>query len=102
SARTAPASPQPGWWEQDAEAWLGNALALIPRVCAVAGIDPSAISCIGVAGCVPCVVLLGDDARPLRPALLYNDGRAHVEIDELNAELADARVLQRTGAGITQ
>jgi xylulokinase len=102
SLPNAPASPQPGWSEQDAEAWRGNALALIPRVCSVAGIDPSAIACIGVAGCVPCVVLLGDDGRPLRPALLYNDGRAHVEIDELNAELADARVLQRTGAGITQ
>ena len=102
SLPNAPASPKPGWSEQDAEAWLGNALALIPRVCAAAGIDPSAVACVGVAGCVPCVVLLGADDRPLRPALLYNDGRAHAEIDELNAELADARVLQRTGAGITQ
>ena len=55
-----------------------------------------------MAGCVPCVLPLGDDDRPLRPALLYNDARAHAEIDELTAELAEARVLQRTGAGITQ
>ena len=50
----------------------------------------------------PASLPLGDDDRPLRPALLYNDARAHAEIDELTAELADARVLQRTGAGITQ
>ena len=102
SLPNAPASPQPGWSEQDAGAWLDNALALIPRVCAAAGIEPSAVVAVGVAGCVPCVLPLGDDDRPLRPALLYNDARAHAEIDDLTAELAEARVLQRTGAGITQ
>ena len=102
SLPNAPVSPQPGWSEQDAATWLDNALALIPCVCAAAGIEPSAIAAVGVAGCVPCVVPLGDDDRPLRPALLYNDARAHAEIDELTAELSGARVLQRTGAGITQ
>ena len=48
---------------------------------------PSAIAGVGVAGCVPCVLPLDDDDRPLRPALLYNDARAHAEIDELSAEL---------------
>ena len=102
SLPNAPASPQPGWSEQDAgpgsatRSRSSRASALRP------GIDPSAIACVGVAGCVPCVVLLDADDRPLRPALLYNDARAHAEIDELTAELADARVLQRTGAGITQ
>jgi xylulokinase len=102
SLPNAPASPQPGASEQDAGAWFDNSMALIPRVCAAAGFEPSAITGVGVAGCVPCVVPLGDDDQPLRPALLYNDARAHVEIDELSAELAGARVLERTGAGITQ
>ena len=64
--------------------------------------EPSAVAGVGVAGCVPCVVPLDGDDRPLRPALLYNDGRAHAEIDELSAELEGARVLERTGAGVTQ
>ena len=55
-----------------------------------------------MAGCVPCVLALDEDDRPLRPALLYNDARAHAEIDELTAELGAESVLQRTGAGITQ
>ena len=95
------ASPHPGWSEQDAGAWLANALALIPRVCATGGIDPAAITGVGVAGCVPCVLLLDADAGPLRPALLYNDARAHAEIDELAVELDAGAVLRRTGAGIT-
>jgi xylulokinase len=97
-----PASARPGWSEQDAGAWLENALALVPGVCAAAGLEPSAIAGVGVAGCVPCVLALGEDDRPLRPALLYNDARAHAEIDELTAELGAADVLRRTGAGITQ
>ena len=102
SLPNAPASPQPGWSEQDAGAWLENALALVPLTCAAAGFDPAAIAAVGVAGCVPCVLPLDDSDRPLRPALLYNDARAHAEIDELTAELSGARVLERTGAGITQ
>ena len=97
-----PASPHPGWSEQDAGAWLANALALIPRVCADAGIQPEAVAGVGVAGCVPCVILLDEDDEPLRPALLYNDARAHAEIEELSAELDPAEVLRRTGAGVTQ
>ena len=95
------ASPHPGWSEQDAGTWLANALALIPRVCAAGGIDAAAITGVGVAGCVPCVLLLDVAGRPLRPALLYNDARAHAEIDELAAELDAGEVLRRTGAGIT-
>jgi xylulokinase len=102
SLPNAPASPQPGWSEQDAGAWLANALELIPPTCAAAGVEPSAVTGVGVAGCVPCVLPLDDADRPLRPALLYNDARAHAEIDQLCAELPRARVLQRTGSGITQ
>jgi xylulokinase len=102
SLPNSPSSPEPGASEQDAGAWLDNALALIPRVCAAAGVEPSAIAGVGVAGCVPCVLPLDDRDRPLRPALLYNDARAHAEIGELSRELEGARVLERTGAGITQ
>jgi xylulokinase len=102
SLPNAPASRHPGWSEQDAAAWLVNALELVPLVCAAAGIEPSAIDGVGVAGCVPCVLALDENDWPLRPALLYNDARAHAEIDELSAELGAESVLQRTGAGISQ
>jgi xylulokinase len=97
-----PRSSHPGWSEQDARAWLANALELIPKVCAAAGIEPGAITGLGVAGCVPCVLPLDAGGEPLRPALLYNDARAHAEIAELTAELGAAEVLRRTGAVITQ
>ena len=97
-----PSSPHPGWSEQDAGAWLANALALVPRVCTAAGIAPGEVTGLGVAGCVPCVLLLDADDEPLRPALLYNDARAHAEIAELAHELDAGEVLRRTGASVTQ
>ena len=102
SLPNSPASPHPGWSEQDAGAWLVNALELIPMVCAAASIDAAAITGVGVAGCVPCVLALDENDWPLRPALLYNDARAHAEIDEIAGALGADSVLERTGAGITQ
>jgi xylulokinase len=95
-------SPAPSWSEADPRDWEANALAIVPEVCAAAGIEPADISAVGVAGCVPCLLLLDAADTPLRPALLYNDGRAEREIAELRAELGDEAVLARTGAGVTQ
>ena len=104
SLPNAPASPQPGWSEQDAGAWLDNALALIPlrlRRGRHRAIGRS--SRVGVAGCVPCVAA----ARRRRPAAasraaLQRRPRARGD------RRADRRAggcracCERTGAGITQ
>ena len=92
----------PSYSEADPRDWRANAIELVPRVCEAAAISPQSITAVGVAGCVPCLLLLGADDEPLRPALLYNDGRAEREIGELRAELGDEAVLARTGAGVTQ
>src|SRR5262249_3018735 len=42
------------------------------------------------------------DDEPLRPALLYNDGRAEREIAEVRDAVGAEAVLARTGAGVTQ
>ena len=95
-------SPGPSYSEADPRDWLAGAIAIVPEVCAAAGIAPGDVRAVGVAGCVPCLLMLDADDEPLRPALLYNDGRAEREIDELRAELGDDEVLRRTGAGVTQ
>ena len=95
-------SPGPSYSEADPRDWLAGAIAIVPEVCAAAGIAPGDVTAVGVAGCVPCLLLLDAADEPLRPALLYNDGRAEREIDELRAELGDETVLRRTGAGVTQ
>ena len=78
--------PQPTWSEQDPDAWWQATEA------AVLAIDPPlrrAVRGIGIAGQMHGATLLGADDRPLRPAILWNDGRSHAECDELAAEAPD-------------
>ncbi|MBO9579286.1 MAG: xylulokinase [Sphingobium sp.] len=75
--------PQPLWSEQDPDAWWAATTA------AVQGIDPAvrrAVLGIGLAGQMHGATLLGADDRPLRPAILWNDGRSHAECSALEED----------------
>jgi xylulokinase len=81
--------PHPLWSEQDPEAWWTATGA------AVGAIDPALrrrVRGVGLAGQMHGATLLGGDDRPLRPAMLWNDGRSHAECAELEAA-ADFRGL---------
>ncbi len=97
SRPTALHSDQPGWAEEEVGEWWANLCALAREL--VSHGQPDAV---GVSGMVPCVVLLDAAGRPLRRSIQQNDARATTEIDELNRELAGARILERTGSPITQ
>ncbi len=78
--------PHPLWSEQDPEAWWQATTA------AVRAIDPAvrrAVRGIGLAGQMHGATLLGADDRPLRPGILWNDGRSHAECAELEAKAPD-------------
>ncbi|WP_375286478.1 xylulokinase [Sphingomonas sp.] len=80
--------PYPLWSEQEPEAWWTATNA------AVQAIDPAvrrAVRGIGVAGQMHGATLLGADDRPLRPAILWNDGRSHVECAELEGAAPELR-----------
>ncbi|GGE81549.1 xylulokinase [Sphingomonas prati] len=75
--------PHPLWSEQDPEAWWRATSA------AVLAIDPAvrrAVRGVGLAGQMHGATLLGADDRPLRPAILWNDGRSAAECTAMEAE----------------
>lgn len=72
--------PAPLWSEQDPDAWW------VATDAAIAALNPvlrSGVLGIGLAGQMHGATLLGADDRPLRPAILWNDGRSFAECDEL-------------------
>lgn len=88
---------RPGWAEEDVDEWWTNVRSLCRELA-----DGREIAAVGVSGMVPCVILLDAAGRPVRRSIQQNDARADVEIEELRARLAGARILERTGSAITQ
>jgi xylulokinase len=84
--------PKPLWSEQDPDAWWAATNA------AVLAIDPAvrrAVRGVGLAGQMHGATLLGADDQPLRPAILWNDGRSFAECAEL--EKAEPKLRSITG-----
>ncbi len=72
--------PHPLWSEQDPDAWWQ---ATDAAVRALPADVRRAVRGVGVAGQMHGATLLGADDRPLRPAILWNDGRSFAECEEL-------------------
>ncbi len=75
--------PVPLAAEQDPEAWWQAVQAALARLHTEAPAAVAAVAAIGLAGQMHALVLLDAADRPVRPAMLWNDGRAHREADEL-------------------
>lgn len=82
--------PQPLWSEQAPQDWWRATEA------AVMAIDPAvrrSVRGIGIAGQMHGATLLGADDQPLRPAILWNDGRSHAECEEMEAAVPDLHAI---------
>src|SRR5690554_5699789 len=75
--------PRPGWSEQDPEAWWSAALATIDEIAATHSLAD--LRGIGLAGQMHGAVCLDDADRVLRPAILWDDGRAAAECAAIEA-----------------
>lgn len=84
SAPLSVARPHPGWSEQDPAHWIAAADSVLR---ALGGrIDMSAIAGIGLSGQMHGATVLDSADQVLRPCILWNDTRAHVEAAELDAD----------------
>lgn len=82
--------PHALWSEQDPDAWWHATQA------AVLALDPvgrAAVKGIGLAGQMHGATLLGKDSRPLRPAILWNDGRSFAQCNALEASVPALRAI---------
>jgi xylulokinase len=68
-------SPKPGWSEQNPLDWWKATVSATRAVRKRAGVKPGEIKGIGLSGQMHGSVFLADGAKPLRPALLWNDQR---------------------------
>jgi xylulokinase len=84
-------TPRPGWSEQDPESWWRAAEA------ALAALAPGEVAGIGLSGQMHGLVLLDEEERVLRPAILWNDQRSAAECAEIEERLGLDRLVELTG-----
>ena len=85
----------PNGAEQDPDDWWAATTRCVREALARAGTDPSQVAGVGISSQAPSVVVLDDQGRPVRPALLWLDRRGRAECEARSGE-ADA-VLAATG-----
>jgi xylulokinase len=84
-------TPRPGWSEQDPEDWWVASEAVLDELGAA---DSDGI---GLSGQMHGLVALGEDDRPLRPAILWNDGRTQRQCEAIEDAVGRERLVELTG-----
>jgi len=86
--------PQPGWTEQDPDAWLHQTITALKEL--MVGYE-SQIVAISFSGQMHGMVTLDANDDVIRPAILWNDQRTIEHVDELLQEFGVEGNLERTG-----
>lgn len=89
--------PQPGWAEQDPEAWWEATGAAVKQACGWLGAG-DAIRGIGVAGQMHGAVFLGENDAPLSAAVIWEDQRSARQVAQITAKLGEERIIAIAGS----
>src|SRR5271165_2170309 len=95
SAPLSVSRPQPLWSEQDPANWVEGVEATVGAIRRHAPAEFAALSGVGLSGQMHGATLLDSHDKPLRPAILWNDGRSFAECLELKRRVPDLE--KRTG-----
>lgn len=87
--------PRPGWSQQDPDLWWDAVRDGVPEL--LAGFDASQVRGIGCGGQMHGLVALDAQDRPVRPAILWNDGRTAEQVSYLNGAVGRERLLELAG-----
>ena len=86
--------PRPGWSQQRPEYWKEAVFSGIREL--LSGFDGSRVAGIGAGGQMHGLVVLDEQDRVIRPAILWNDGRTAEQVAYLNEEIGMKRLSQMT------
>ncbi|WP_089964729.1 xylulokinase [Lihuaxuella thermophila] len=82
-----------GYSEQNPEDWVGKTLAALKKLIQKSGVRPDAVKGLSFSGQMHGLVLLDEQARPLRRAILWNDTRTSEECREIEAVIGKDSLL---------
>ena len=86
--------PHPGWSEQKPEDWFAGTMDGLKEL--LDGCDKEQVAGISFGGQMHGLVILDEEDRVIRPALLWNDGRTWEECDYLNNVIGKEKLSEYT------
>ena len=86
--------PKPGWSQQNPEDWKRAVLEGVPQL--LQGFDGAKVAGIGCGGQMHGLVVLDEQDRVIRPAILWNDGRTAAQVDYLNGTVGKETLARLT------
>lgn len=92
--------PRPGWAEQDPEEWWRAVKAGTARLMRESGADPARIAGMGFAGQMLGIVAVDAEGEPLRPAIIWLDGRAGEQAERFVRRLGGRRIVSRLAGAV--
>jgi xylulokinase len=90
------ASPQIGWAEQDPCDWWRACGVAVRHALAQSNLRSEQISCVGLSGQMHGAVLLDEQGRVVRPALIWCDVRTEKQCQDLTAQIGSDHLIQLT------
>ncbi len=87
SATLTSSHPNPGWSEQEPDDWCAAAASACNELSHRDSKSWQNVQAIGLSGQMHGAVLLDENHKPLRPAILWNDGRSQAQCTALNQAL---------------
>jgi len=90
------ASPKIGWAEQHPEDWWKACGLAVRQALSEASLAADAIACVGFSGQMHGAVMLDDQSRVVRPALIWCDVRTEPQCRELTEKIGADRIIQLT------
>ena len=89
--------PQPGWAEQDPDAWWEATCTAVQQAVGWSGTGVS-IGGVGFSGQMHGAVFLGENERVLTPAVIWADQRSSRQASELTAKVGAKRLIEIAGS----
>jgi xylulokinase len=90
------ASPQIGWAEQNPEDWWRACGIAVRKALANGNLRGEQIACVGLSGQMHGAVLLDEQNRVVRPALIWCDVRTEKQSQELTAKIGAEKLINLT------
>jgi xylulokinase len=88
-------TPKPLWAEANPQDWWDATQVAIKQL--TESIEPSQIAGIGLTGQMHGMVALDKEGIVLRPCIMWNDQRSHLECSEISSKVGSKKVLSITG-----